>query len=157
NISDIAAKGGFPTFAFLSFALPKNLSVSWVDSFFNGFQILADKYNIILAGGNTCTTPGPIFIDICLMGEVQKKFLKLRSGAKLGDIICVTGTLGDSRGGLKLILEKKNKKNFPRLVKASHRPRPHIEEGSWLGQQKPVHAMIDVFDGLASELKGRAA
>src|SRR5688572_29459355 len=106
NLSDIASMGGIPRYALVSMALPVNLEVAWIDRFYDGMQKLASEYNVYIVGGNLAKSEGSIFIDICVQGMVQKDHLKTRTGAQVGDIVCVTGNLGDSRGALRLIQDK---------------------------------------------------
>jgi len=154
NVSDIAAMGGVPQFAFLSLALPLNLDGAWLESFFSGFKDLASNTKIYLLGGDTNQSKNGIAINVTLLGRVENKFLKRRSEAKLGDIICVTDFLGDSAGGLKIILDK-----LPRsadalhLIKNHYRPQLNLQQGQWLSQHASVHAMMDVSDGIDSDLK----
>lgn len=132
NVSDIAAMGGIPTTAFLSLALPQNLSVEWVDDFFQGFNKLAQYYDIVLAGGDTTRSMGPVVVNVTLVGQGEPKDLKTRAGAQSGDVICVTGTLGDSGGGLQLLLKHPCSHRTPAehwLLAQHHRPRPHLKEG----------------------------
>src|SRR6516165_7826574 len=96
GLSDIAAMGGIPRAAFLSLALPANLPQSWVDEFIRGFLKLARRYSVTLAGGDTAQSPDGILADIVVIGSVPKGKAILRSGARPGDIIYVSGTLGAS-------------------------------------------------------------
>jgi thiamine-monophosphate kinase len=154
NISDIAAMGGIPQFAFLSLAFPLDLENAWLESFISGFKDLASSTKIHLLGGDTNQSSHGITINVTLLGRIENKFIKRRSEAKQGDIVCVTDFLGDSAGGLKYILEK-----LPRdtdghhLVKRHDRPQLALQEGQWLSRQTAVHAMMDVSDGIDSDLK----
>lgn len=154
NVSDIAAMGGIAQFAFLSLALPSNLDGKWMEQFLFGFRELALREKIHLLGGDTNQSRTGITINVTLLGRVENKFIKRRSTAQQGDIICVTDFLGDSAGGLKIILDK-----LPRyvdalhLVKRHYRPQPAGQEGQWLSRHPSVHAMMDVSDGIDSDLK----
>ena len=154
NLSDIAAMGGTPTFAFLSLGLTPDLTVKWVDQFFKEFQSLAKKNAVYLLGGDTTKSKESIIINVTVLGNIQNKHIKFRSLAKPGDIVCVTGMLGDSSTGLKFLLEQKPlSRTAKRLVLRHHRPKPHVQEGQWLGRKSGVHAMIDVSDGINSDAK----
>lgn len=154
NISDIAAMGGTPRYAFLSIAFPTDLENSWLKSFFDGLYDLGKKHGILLLGGDTTKSLQGIVINIALIGEAPQQMIKRRSAAKSGDLICVTDFLGDSGAGLDIILKKTLRTNLEEhLVKRHYIPRPHIEEGKWLGKIADVHAMMDVSDGIDSDLK----
>src|SRR5947199_10599653 len=105
GLSDIAAMGGDPIAAFLSLALPAKLPQKWVDGFMRGFLRLADEYGVSLAGGDTAESPTGVLADIIVLGSVPTGKVILRSGARPGDRIYVTGQLGASAATLKLLLE----------------------------------------------------
>lgn len=151
NVSDIAAMGGEPKYAFLSIALPKPVDPLWVQSFIKGIKEACSQWDIQLLGGDTVGSKRDIFINLSLIGAASSKTIKYRSGAKEGDIICVTNTLGDSGGGLKLILDKLDRSES--LIKAHFRPHVDPKIGIWLAEQKGVHAMMDISDGLNCDLK----
>lgn len=156
NLSDIAAMGGTPHSAFLSIGIPKNTEIAWLDEFFNGIKSLADETNTLLLGGDTTKSIDRLVINIVVVGKAESSKVKYRSTAKSGDVICVTENIGDSGGGLKLILEDRDDQDdsdVTGLIKAHHKPRPHIEEGKWLSAKESVNAMIDVSDGIDSDLK----
>ncbi len=154
NLSDIAAMGGAPTASFLSIALPGDTDIEYVDDVMNGYRTLSEKYKVPLLGGDTTRSPAKIIINVCVTGQVKKDKAKLRSSAKVNDYICVTGPLGDSGAGLKLLLEDIiPDQSSARLISWHNRPEPAIYEGLWLGQQKQVHAMMDISDGIASDLQ----
>jgi thiamine-monophosphate kinase len=153
NLSDIAAMGANPKFSFLSLAIPSNISVEYLDAFMKGYHALSDKYKVPLMGGDTTKSTGKLAINVAVVGQCKKTEIHLRSMAKKGDLICVTGSLGNSAGGLKILLdnlELNTENNF--LVQKHHAPEPRIEEGKWLAQQKSVHAMMDISDGISSDL-----
>lgn len=157
NLSDIAAMGAQPRYCFLSLALPNDLSVDWVDDFSAGFFELAKKHSATLLGGDTTRSQQGICINVLVVGEIERGQSRLRSLAKNGDCIAVTGFLGDSTAGLKLLLENSSVKadgsDHLHLIRTHHAPLPHIQEGQWLSQQKSVHAMMDISDGLNSDIK----
>lgn len=156
NLSDIAAMGGTPTAAFLCLALPKQVTVDWLDQFFEGFQTLAETAAAPLLGGDTTGSRQRLIINVAVLGKAQDRLIKYRSAAVAGDKICVTGRLGDSGGGLQLLinnLEQESDADGRALLQAHHSPRPHLEEGRWLAAQPAVHAMMDVSDGIDSDVR----
>lgn len=158
NISDIAAMGGTSDGYFLSLALPGMVSVHWLQRFRNGLTSLAQKYDVPLLGGDTTRSESHIMISVTIMGIIDPDSLKLRSTAEPGDRICVTGPLGDSVAGLK-ILSHPQKYQFlsdihsNKLIQSHCKPEPAVYEGKWLGQQDEVHAMIDLSDGLLNDVR----
>jgi thiamine-monophosphate kinase len=150
GLSDIAAMGGVPVAAFLSLALPQTLPQSWVDQFVKGLLKLADKYNVSLAGGDTAQSPGGVLADIVVVGSVPKGRAIRRSGARAGDRVYVTGALGGAAATLKLLFSgrKLRPADFPRHF----HPTPRIEVGQFLLQKGIASAMIDLSDGLSTDL-----
>lgn len=149
NVSDIAAMGGKPEHAFLTLALPKNLDVSWLKNFVQGIKMGCERFAIHLLGGDTVGSKKSIFINLTLLGSARN--IKLRNNAKIDDIIFVTSFLGDSLAGLQL-LELGSAMRFPQLVEAHATPEVYPEQGQWLASKKAVHAMMDISDGLDSDL-----
>jgi len=149
NLSDIAAMGGEPLYAFLSLSLPPETSLKWIDQYNQGFLQLAKENRTFLLGGDT-TRAKELTITVTLVGQIANPYIKRRSQAKPGDFICCTGFLGDSGAGLHLLLH--HEMNHP-LIEAHVRPRLYLKEGQWLAQQTSVHAMMDISDGIASDLK----
>lgn len=153
NLSDIAAMGGTPQSIFLSLGLPADTEVSWVDQFFKGLGTLADKFGVKLLGGDTTRSLQATIVNVAIIGTALNENIKLRSAAKPGDIVCVTAELGDSAAGLKCLLQNKPETPLTKaLIHAHHKPVPHVRQGEWLGAQSAVHAMMDVSDGIASDL-----
>ncbi len=156
NLSDIAAMGGNPHSAYLSIGIPRNTEVSWLDQFFQGIKVLADETKTLLLGGDTTKSIDRLVINIVVIGKADSTKVKYRSTAGPGDVICVTENIGDSGGGLKVMLENlddKNDDDISYLIKAHHKPRPHLKEGQWLSAKTGVNAMIDVSDGIDSDIK----
>lgn len=152
NLSDIRAMGGKPLWAFLSFALPVDTPMKWINAFMSGFRGLAEQTGVLLLGGDT-TRSEHSMVNVTLIGEIETQYIKRRSQAVPGDIICCTGHLGDSGGGLKILLEElPQDKTAKELIKSHFRPDPQLQEGAWLARQKGVHAMMDISDGLASDI-----
>lgn len=150
GLSDIAAMGGTPLAAFLSLALPRNLSQKWVDEFMRGLLALANKFSVTLAGGDTAESPNGILADIVVLGSVPKGKAVLRSGARPGDKIYVTGELGGSAATLRRLMRKRklNPRDFPRHFF----PEPRLALGRILREEGLVSAMIDLSDGLSTDL-----
>jgi thiamine-monophosphate kinase len=154
NLSDIAAMGAKPLYSFLSIGIPKNTDVAYLDRFMDGYYELSGKYNCPLMGGDTTKSADRLVINVGVIGIGPKADLKLRSDARDGDIIGVSGNLGDSGGGLKVLLDNLHiTSNHLSLIKKHHKPEPRIEEGLWLGKHSAVHAMMDISDGISSDLE----
>ena len=154
NFSDIAAMGGRPTGSFLSLGLPDGLDASWMDDFIDGYKECCDYCEAPLLGGDTTTSPSGICINVTVMGECRRGQSRLRSAALAGDLVCVTGTLGDSCGSLKVVLDRHaHSAAADALVARHYRPVPRIREGLALAATPGVHAMMDISDGVASDLR----
>jgi thiamine-monophosphate kinase len=150
GLSDIAAIGGHPIAAFLSLALPRNLPQRWVDQFIKGLLGLADAFQIALAGGDLSESPARILADIVVVGSAPKGKAIQRSGAKPGDRIYVTGELGGSAAALKLLFS--GRKLRPTDFPQHFHPQPRIAVGEFLRKQRLASAMIDLSDGLSTDL-----
>jgi thiamine-monophosphate kinase len=133
-LSDIAAMAGTPSAALVTIALPKRFSPEFVEKIYTGMNALAAQHGVAIVGGETTTNPERVLISISLTGFVPRGKAVLRSGAKVGDAIFVTGELGGSLAGRHLDFE------------------PRIAEARWLAENFPVHALMDVSDGLAGDL-----
>ena len=154
NVSDIAAMGGEPKYAFLSIALPKTTDCSWTQLLIQGVKEACDQWNIFLLGGDTVGSKRDLFLSLTLIGWTLQDKVKYRDRAQSGDVICVSGYLGDSGGGLK-VLQKATPKTpeAQSLVRAHHHPEPSPEQGIWLAAHEEVHAMMDISDELDCDLK----
>ncbi len=154
NLSDIAAMGGTPHSICLSIGISKDTSIEWLDQFFEGLHNLCKASGTLLIGGDTTKSDDKMIINIVAMGKANDNDIKLRSAARPGDNICVTARLGDSAAGLYALLnELPADETVKHLIQQHHHPKTFIEEGKWLGQQESVHAMIDVSDGIESDLQ----
>ncbi len=155
NISDIAAMGGRPTSAFLSIALPEGLAESpganWIDAFISGFNELSGRFGVALLGGDTSASDDRLFINVTLLGECPHGRALKRNTARPGDIIYVSGPLGDSSAGLRLILEGAPRVDY--LIRKHYLPVPRVELGLQLAATPGVHAMMDISDGIGSDLR----
>ncbi|MBI2925974.1 MAG: thiamine-monophosphate kinase [Verrucomicrobia bacterium] len=134
-LSDIAAMAGWPTCALVTLGLPKNFEAGFVEAIYRGINALAGRYEVAVVGGETVTNPERTFISVALLGWVAKGKCVLRSGAKAGDAVFVSGELGGSLAGRHLDFE------------------PRLNEARWLADHFAVHAMIDLSDGLAGDLR----
>lgn len=155
NLSDLAAMGGEPTGAYLSLGIPPEREVGWIDEFFEGFYALAAETKTPLLGGDTTRSPNHFVISVTIVGRAETRHIKYRHSARPGDLVCVTDNLGNSAAGLS-ILKKHNpllEKQYSRLVMSHLRPGAQIKEGNWLARQNSVHAMMDISDGLASDIR----
>jgi thiamine-monophosphate kinase len=150
GLSDIAAMGGRPIAAFLSLALPKNLPQSWVDGFVAGLLRLANEFQMTLAGGDVAQSPGGILADIVVVGSAPRGKAILRSGAKPGDRIYVTGELGGSAATLKML--SSGRKLRPTDFPEHFHPQPRVAVGEFLRKRRLAAAMIDLSDGLSTDL-----
>jgi thiamine-monophosphate kinase len=171
SLSDIAAMGARPRWALLSIGVPDDVwNSGFLDSFYAGFLQLATRYGVTLIGGDVSRTPERIVIDSILIGETAAAGAVLRSGAEPGDQIFVTGYLGDAAAGLRLIErgarlnstarketassidEESNHPPIDHLLLRQLRPEPRVGWGLLLGEQQLASAMIDISDGLSSDL-----
>jgi thiamine-monophosphate kinase len=151
GLSDIAAMGGTPHAAFLSLALPGNLPQRWVDDFIAGLMKLAKQYSVTLAGGDTAQSPHGILADIAVLGSVPKGKAILRSGARPGDFLYVTGTLGLSLATLQKL--RHGEKLRPAAHPRHFYPIPRLVVGQYLREKKLATAMVDTSDGLSTDLR----
>lgn len=158
NLSDLAAMGGEPRFALVSLILPPATEPTWLDDLYRGLLLEANEFGVAIVGGNIAVTDGPLIIDITLLGVVAQGKAVLRSGAHVGDRVCVTGTLGAAAAGLLSFL-KPFTEAHPALdqalddVQSAQRvPRPRVAEGRALAASGLVTAMLDISDGLAGDL-----
>lgn len=154
NLSDIAAMGGNPTFALVSLGFPKSFPLADFDELFQGMKEQLAEFSSYIIGGNLSNTESKLVIDITMLGEIAPDQVLTRSGASPGDRIFVTGNLGEAGAGF-YVLEKFGK-NYPQqfgtLVKKHLQPLPRIEAGKRLAQSGFATAMIDISDGIASDL-----
>jgi thiamine-monophosphate kinase len=151
-LSDIAAMGGEPVAAFLSLALPRDLPQSWIGRFARSLISLADKYGVTLAGGDTAESPNGILADIIVIGTVPKDKAILRSGARPGDRVYVSGELGGSATAVAEMRSRPRHKLNQRYYPRHFFPEPRIELGRVLREKGLASAMIDTSDGLSTDL-----
>lgn len=134
-LSDVAAMAGRPISALVTLGLPRQFRPEWVEGIYQGMASLARRHNVSISGGETTTNPERIFLSIAVVGTVEQNRCVLRSGGKPGDALFVTGELGGSLAGKHLDFE------------------PRLAEGEWLARHFPIHAMMDLSDGLAEDLR----
>jgi len=155
NLSDIAAMGGIPHSFFISIGIPEKISdVEWIDEFYKGIKSISDKYNTILLGGDTTKSPDRLVINITVLGKINLEKVKTRNNAKVGDLICLTDYIGDSAAGLKVILENIERYDLTQYLINKHNiPEPQIDKGNFLAQYEYVNSMMDVSDGIESDIR----
>ncbi len=134
-LSDIAATGGKPVHALVTFGLKRRATLAWAMGVYAGIAQAAREFEVTVVGGETASTPGPSFLSICVTGTVRRDRCVTRDGGRSGDVLYVTGTLGGS------------------LPSGRHLTfRPRLDEAHWLTTHFPIHAMMDLSDGLAADL-----
>ncbi len=167
SLSDIAAMGGRPSFSLLSLGIPSDIwNSDLLDEFYEGFFALADRYGVVLAGGDLSRTPEKIVIDSMAMGQCASGGAILRRGARAGDHLFVTGSLGGSAAGLRLLQRgarvqtaelpvhngEPDSHSVRQLLLRHLRPEPRVGWGLVLGEEQLASALIDISDGLSSDL-----
>lgn len=150
NLSDVAAMGAKPIATLLSLSLPESAQGEWSEAFMRGYYEASREAGVALVGGDTTASRDRIAINVVAIGRVPKSNIKRRSAAKVGDIIAVTGKLGTSSKGLVDIMFG----DLNTIAAKHHRvAQARITEGIWLGAREEVHAMMDVSDGIASDIR----
>jgi thiamine-monophosphate kinase len=182
NISDLAAMGAAPRAALLSLVLPDDLEVDVIDALMDGFMVLAGRHRIAVIGGNITRSPqvgserasGPLMIDVTAIGSVKPRRILTRSGARPGDEVFVTGTIGGAAVGLRMLQTQPGsgigdqgskqgtafpdrRSLIPDPVQKYLRPEPRARAGLLLGRNRAASACIDLSDGLADGLRQIAA
>ena len=154
NLSDIAAMGGKPVATFLSIALPKDAQGEWAERFIEGYRQISSQYDVPLLGGDTTSSLRDIAVNVGILGRCQSGKRLMRSGAKVGETIYVTGPLGDSAAGLQAILKGiRRSEDVKTLIERHKRPLPRVDAGVILIQSGKVGAMMDISDGIASDMR----
>lgn len=156
NISDIAAMGGAPTGSFLSVAIPKTVSDDFLEAFIRGYKDLSDKFDCPLLGGDTTSSPDRLCISVTVHGECIAGRALRRSAAAEGDLVCVTGPLGDSAAGLHAILHDLPGTDIVKHLIGRHfRPMPRVPEGLILTEhhRTGIGAAMDISDGIGSDIR----
>ena len=150
NLSDVAAMGARPVATLLSIALPPDAAGAWAEEFMEGYRELSARFGTPLVGGDTTRSESGVTINVTAIGRSPLTHLKRRRDARPDDVIFVAGELGASGAGLRDLLAGHPDTPPARI----HRnPQPQVDEGIWLGGRPEVHAMMDLSDGLASDLR----
>ena len=151
-VSDVAAMGGVPRCFLLSLARAGTHTTRWLDEFLAGLRRAARRFGCVLAGGDT-TRRQEILINVTVVGEVRAGWAVRRTGARPGDVVFVSGRLGEAEFGLRLLRSGKGlaRKNDPLLKKHLY-PEPRLELGHWLAEKRLATAMMDLSDGLSTDL-----
>ncbi len=150
--SDIAAMGGTPLYAMLSLFLPHDFPLKHINAFIKGFLERLKEYNMSLIGGNITTMTGKFAADTVVIGKAYRGRFVRRSGARSGDIICMSGITGEAMAGLDL-LSFGNAKSYSALIKKYLEPVPMLRESIDIVHEMSPNSMIDVSDGLLQDLK----
>jgi len=152
NLSDIHAMGGVPKYALLSLGVSERWTEQELEQIYEGFYQCARESRVTLLGGDTVRSPKQLVLSLTLIGEVRKGQALLRSAARPGDVVFVTGTLGDSAAGLELLLHHPQLCSaFPSLIAAHRRPHSPAPVGVWLAESGFRPACDDISDGLSEE------
>ncbi|HKT11670.1 MAG TPA: thiamine-phosphate kinase [Terriglobia bacterium] len=163
SLSDIAAMGGVPRFALISIALPRGVSCAWVEEFYQGVMDLARRFRVDVIGGDTSVARRIAMMDVTLAGEVPRGRGLLRSGARPGDLIYVSGRLGLSARGLEILKsrakrgkgrrsERQDGPEINAVLNAHLYPEPRCPLGRWLQSAGIPSALMDISDGLSTDL-----
>lgn len=160
NVSDLAAMGAEPAWALVSIGLAPSVSVDWIQQLYKGLEDELKLGGGAVVGGDTISSQTGIVINIALLGWVPTNGATLRRGAQVGDVVCVTGQIGDAAAGLYLLQHPNVRKNTPadtasHLITRQLRPTPRLTAGQSLRAGHPVQAtaMADLSDGLAGDLE----
>jgi thiamine-monophosphate kinase len=151
NLSDLAAMGARPRAALLSLVLPDTLDVAELDGILGGLTALAARHRVALIGGNITRSPGPLMIDVTATGSVRPRRILRRAGARPGDEVYVTGSVGDAAAGLQQ-LQTSATATGP-CVDRYIRPEPRVKAGAMLGSNRAATSCIDLSDGLADGVR----
>jgi thiamine-monophosphate kinase len=166
NASDVASMGGAPRFALLSLMLPVHMTVAEVDGLLDGLLELAAQTRVSLAGGNITRSPGPLVVDVTVLGSVKPRKILTRAGARAGDLLYVTGQIGaaaaglgwlrqeaapshDSTAGIETLRARPADPGMAECVSRYCRPEPRARVGALLGRTRAASACMDLSDGLA--------
>ena len=156
NLSDLAAMGARPRAALLSLILPDALDVTAIDEMLDGLLALGDAHGVAVVGGNVSRSPGPLVVDVTAIGTARRRRILTRSGARAGDEVYVTGTIGDALAGLESLREGGT--HTMRTQEERYlRPDPRVRAGRALVGHRAASACMDLSDGLADAVRQLAA
>lgn len=150
SVSDIAAMAGFPWYSLVSLSMPRNMLFEDAIALFSGLQKTAEYYECPIAGGETTSTPGPLTITVTVMGTCAPSKAIYRKGAKTGDNIYVTGSIGDAMGGLMAF--QRGEPGYESLKQKYLEPSAHVILARSLVEIYKITSMIDLSDGIATDL-----
>jgi thiamine-monophosphate kinase len=159
NLSDLAAMGADPRAALLSLVLPPALPASFVDALIGGVLAAASEHRVVVAGGNIARSPGPLMVDVAALGSVRRRKILTRGGARPGDLLLVSGSLGAARAGLEWLratggrTEGADADEMAACATRWRRPVPRVRLGRLLGRTRAATACVDLSDGLADALR----
>ncbi|HEX4347110.1 MAG TPA: thiamine-phosphate kinase [Vicinamibacterales bacterium] len=161
NLSDLAAMGAAPRLALLSLALPLSLELADFDGIVTGLGVLASRYSLHVAGGNLTKSPGPLMVDVTVVGTAKRRQVLTRAGARPGDEIYVSGTIGSAAAGLKTLRSRAEdtkdtadtKTNADACIARFLYPEPRVKLGLLLGRNRGATACVDLSDGLADGVR----
>jgi len=159
NLSDLAAMGARPRAALLSLALPASLELVSFDGILDGLLALAARHGVALVGGNITSISGPLVVDVTAIGTVHRRKMLTRAGARAGDAVFVTGTLGDAAAGLRRLQAAQSTSgaagatDLQEQVARYLRPEPRVRAGMLLGRNRAASSCIDLSDGLADGVR----
>lgn len=161
NFSDIAAMGGTPQFALTAVAAPPSTAVKQMDALYAGLHEACRRYGVQLLGGDTSASPHHVFVSVTVAGMAPPREVLTRDGASVGDDIYVTGTIGDSCAGLRLlqssskrrVLAGAGRKHVRFLIRRHLRPTARVRESQFLTRHRLANAAIDLSDGLSGDLR----
>ncbi len=155
NLSDVAAMGGTPLAGLVSLGIPQGVKVEEIMALYSGMKTLCSSFRCPIVGGDVFFSKNALIITVALLGEVEKNRFKTRAGARAGDLIFVTGDLGGAEAGLKFLMKYSGKKKhlFKSSATKKHlSPYPRIREAKLLVRNLKISSMIDISDGLSSDL-----
>jgi thiamine-monophosphate kinase len=152
NLSDLAAMGATPRLALLSIVLPPSFPLNDFDRMVGGLASLASRHRLQVVGGNLTRSPGPLVLDVTVMGSVKPRQALTRSGASPGDVLYVSGTLGAAAAGLQMLKAAAGSSAAATCVERYLRPEPRVRHGVLLAKNRAATACMDLSDGLADAI-----